>query len=134
MSSSPNKEADMIKAALVMFGAVALWMLVSCAWADNPYSRPMKPMGLSAQGVALPARSIGPNVLRARPSVAIEVLVHVEDFLPRALEPRLIVDGQLVQAPSRVVDVDGNVTTIGFLLEKPALVRDGAKVEIQMGD
>lgn len=98
------------------------------------YQKPLAPKGVATQARVLPARSIGTTVLRARPELAIEVLVQVEDYLPRALEPVLVIDGRPLAVPTRVVGVEGRTTTLGFLLEQPGLFREGAALDVQMGD
>jgi len=114
----------------LVLGMTAEWAVAQ----RGPYQKPLEPKGFTAQATVLPARSIGTMVLRAKPALAIEVLVQVEDYLPRALEPVLVINEQSVVVPTRIVNVDGRTTTLGFLLERPELIRESATLGLQMGD
>lgn len=115
--------------------AVAVGLLWTCgSTGAQEYSRPLRVRGFTAQATTLPAQSIGTTVIRKTPAIAVEFLVQVVDFLPRGLEPQLFIDGNPVVAPTRVVKVEDNITTIGFLVEKPNVLKEGAALDIQMGD
>lgn len=101
---------------------------------SDAYRRPLKPRGFTARAVVLPPRKIGDSDVRAESTMAVEVLVDVQDFLPRALEPVLLIDGKPVKSRSRVVKVEGDITTLGFTLDKPAQLKDDAKLSVQMGE
>ena len=121
---------------LVMALSMFLSVLAALpAVAQSPYSQPLKPTGVTLQAVALPARSIGQTVMRAKSTLAVAVQVAVEDYLPRGLEPTLLIDGVPAKtAGSGVVGMEGRVTTLSFVLDSPALLKDGAELAIQMGD
>jgi len=101
---------------------------------QNPYTQPLKPKGFSANAIALPPRTVGKTVIRARHSLAVEIRVEVEDYLPRNMEPTLMIDGVPVVGPSGVAGVEGKITTLFFVVEKPELLKDTAPLTIQMGD
>lgn len=117
-------------AVLVGF-ALTLAMVVAAA--DNPYRRPLKAKGFSAQAVSLPPRTVGQTVMRSERALAVEIRIPVEGYLPRGLEPTLLIDGKPTKAASRVVGAQGQVTTLGFLIEDPGLLKEGARLALQMG-
>ena len=84
--------------------------------------------------MGLPVRAFGSTTLRARSALAVEIRVTVEDYLPRGLEPTLLIDRLPVRAPSGITAVQGRMTTLSFLVENPELLRDGAMLALQMGD
>ncbi len=92
------------------------------------------PQRFSAQAVVVPARSIGDSVLRAQPRLAVQFQIEVQDYLPRGMEPTLVIDTIPVRGGSGIVSVQGRVTTLGFLVEDPALLRDGAVIQLQFGE
>lgn len=100
----------------------------------DAYRRPLKPRGFNARAIVLRPRKIGNTDVRLNSSLAVEVQVEVQDYLPRALEPVLVIDGKPVKSRSRIVKVEGDTTTIGFVLDKPELVKDDAKLSVQMGE
>lgn len=100
--------------------------------APGPYRQPLKPRGMTLQAVTLPPRTIGTHVVRAHPALAVAINVAVADYLPRGLEPTLLIDGMPVRTSSGVSGVQGPVTTLTFLVEDPALLKDGARVALQM--
>lgn len=102
--------------------------------AQNPYLQPLKPTSFSLQAVGLPPRALGSTTLRARAALAVAVRVAVEDYVPRGLEPTLLIDGAPVPAASGVTGVEGRVTFLSFLVEAPELLRDGANLALQLGD
>ena len=102
--------------------------------AQDQYNRPLKPRGFTAQAVVLPPRKIGQTDIRADNTLAVEIQVQVNDYLPRALEPVLVIDGKPVKSRSRVVKVEGDTTTLGFILEQPDVLKDEATLSVQMGD
>lgn len=102
--------------------------------AKNPYLEPLKPQSFKANALVVPSRQLGAEVLRKGGALGVEVQVNVEDFLPRALEPTLVIDGVPVEGPYRIVSVQDPVTTLGFLVEKPELLKEGASLSIRMGD
>ncbi|HXF38683.1 MAG TPA: hypothetical protein VN687_03125 [Blastocatellia bacterium] len=111
-----------------------LMFLSAASASQNPYTQPLKPKGFSANAIALPPRTIGKTVIRAKHSLAVEIRVEVEDYLPRNMEPTLMIDGVAIVGPSGVAGVEGNITTLFFVVEKPELVKDKAVLTIQMGD
>lgn len=113
---------------------VGLILIGSDGAAQSPYLQPLKPTGFSLQAVGLPPRAIGSTALRAKGALAVAVRVTVEDYVPRGLEPTLLIDGAPVPAASGVTAVQGRVTTLTFLVEAPELLKDGATLALQMGD
>lgn len=101
---------------------------------SQDYRRPMKPRGFNAKAVVLSPRKIGDKQVRAENTLAVEIQVEVEDYLPRALEPVLVINDKPVKTRSRVVKVEGDRTTLGFVLDKPDLLKDDAKLSVQMGE
>ncbi len=99
-----------------------------------PSPRVLKPLGFSARAVVLPARSIGSTVVRAASALAVTIEVQVEDYLPQGLEPTLLIDGAPAPGPSGVVGVRDRVTTLGFVVDRAVLLRDGATLSLQMGE
>ena len=93
-----------------------------------------RPRGFSAQAIALPAHSIGKTVIRARPALAVDIRVDVEDYTPRGMEPTLIIGGTPVPAASGLVAVEGRVSKLSFVVQKPEFLKDGAKLELQTGE
>jgi hypothetical protein len=93
-----------------------------------------KPRGFTAQAIALPAHSIGKTVIRAQPVLAVDIRVDVEDYTPRGMEPTLIIGGTPVPAASGLAAVEGRVSKLSFVLQKPEFLKDGAKLELQTGD
>jgi formate/nitrite transporter len=78
-------------------------------------------------------RAIGSTTLRARSSLAVAIRVTVEDYLPRGLEPTLVIDGAPVSAVSGIAGVRDRVTTLSFLVEDPNILKDSASLELQWG-
>jgi len=113
---------------------VGLALVGSDSTAQNPYLQPLKPTGFSLQAVALPPRAIGSTTLRARGVLAVAIRVTVEDYVPRGLEPTLLINGVPVPTASGVTAVQGRMTTLTFLVEGPELLKDGATLALQMGD
>lgn len=119
---------------LAAFLVLAATVVLPVAAQRGLYDKALDPKGFAAQAIILPTRSIGATVLRAKPALAVEVLVEVEDYLPRALEPVLLINEKPVTGSTRVVGVEGRMTTLGFLIEEPGLFQEGATLHVQMGD
>lgn len=111
-----------------------LGLAVSSALADNPYLEPLKPKTFTAGAVVLPAREIGTMTFREKRTLAVEIQVQLEDFLPRNMEPTLLINGVPVEGGTRVVRVEDRVTTIGFMVEQPQLLTEGAVLSVRMED
>lgn len=118
----------------IMLSLMGAILVASAGHAQNPYLDPLKPTGFSLQAVTLSPRAVGSTTLRARPTLAVAVRVTVEDYIPRGLEPTLLIDGAPVPAASGVAEVQGRVTTLVFLVEDPDLLKDGARLALQLGD
>jgi hypothetical protein len=97
------------------------------------YLEPLNVKGFEAHAVAFQAKQATPQEAVAT-RLGVEIQVQVVNYLPRALEPMLIIDGVPVPTRSRVVNVEGDVTTLGFLVDSPTSLKDGASLAIQMGD
>jgi hypothetical protein len=113
---------------------LALTLLPLAVHAQGLAVPPLRPTGFTVQAVGLPARAIGPTTLRARPALAAAVRVTIEDYVPRGMEPTLLIDGAPVPAASGITDVQGQVTTLSFLVENPDLLKEGATLAVQLGD
>ena len=100
----------------------------------HPYQQPPKARDFSAEAVVIPSQAIGKTVIRAQPSLGVEIKVRVEDYLPRGMEPTLLIGGVPVEGRSWVSGTEGNVTTLSFLVEEPELLKEGAEVTLQTGD
>lgn len=101
----------------------------------NPYRVPLQASGVEARAVVVPPLpSAGPEALTAAPRLGVEIRIRVTDYLPRGLEPTLVIDGEPVETRTRIVAVEGDVTTLGFLVEDPGRLQDGAPLAVQMGD
>lgn len=115
---------------------VGLGMLMGLneAGAQDPYRQPLKPRDFAVQATVLPRRAVGKTVLRAQPELAVEIHVRFEDFLPRGMEPTLLISGTPASVYSFVKGVEGNLTTVAFVVTKPELLREGAELSVQVGD
>jgi hypothetical protein len=103
--------------------------------AANPYQTPLKPSGFEARAVAVPPLALpGELAPEAAAHLGVEIRVQVTDYLPRALEPTLVIDGEPIEARTRIVAVEGDVTTLGFLVDTPEHLKDGASLAVQMGE
>jgi len=101
---------------------------------QNPYVQPLKPVGFRARAVVLPPRRIGATVIRSQQALAVEIQVQVRDYMPRDMEPTLLINGAPAGVSAGVMDVQGDVTTLGFVVEKPDLLQEGATLALQVGD
>ena len=117
---------------ILLFSVGLLWAPIFVG-AQSPYLEPLKVKGFEAHAVAFQVRPATPQEPAAT-RLGVETQVQVVNYLPRALEPTLIIDGAPLPARSRVVSVEGDVTTLGFLVDSPAPLKDGAILAIQMGD
>jgi hypothetical protein len=113
---------------------IALVGLPPGVGAQAPAAPLLRPTGFTAQAIGLPPRAIGSTTLRARGALAVAVQVTVEDYIPRGLEPTLLIDGVPVPAASGITSVQGRVTTLSFVVENPDLLKDGAALALQLGD
>lgn len=119
---------------VITLNLMALVLLAPVGHAQAPASPPLRPTGFTVQAVGLPARAIGSTTLRARSALAVAVRVTVEDYVPRGIEPTLLIDGVPVAAASGITGVQGRVTTMSFFVENPDLLKDGAPLALQLGD
>ena len=115
--------------------AVVLAVLPAAAHEPNPYRQSLKAKSFSTQVYAPDVTDTElATAMRVPRKTVIEVQVVIENFLPRALAPVLIIDGQQASRRSRIVETKNSLTTIGFLVEQPSLLREGASLAVQMGD
>ena len=94
----------------------------------------MRPKGFTSRAVVLPPRSIGKTVIRPQPALAVDIRIEVEDYVPRGMEPTLLINGKPVPAASGLVKVGGKVSTLSFVIDQPAALEEGAALELQMGE
>jgi len=118
---------------LVVVG-IALTLARVAAATESRYERPLKAKGFTTRAIVLPARTVGETVIRAKPALAVEIDIQVENYLPRGLEPTLLIDGKPVKVASGVAGVEGQLTTLSFVIEDPGLLKDGVRLGLQMGD
>ena len=116
----------------IILSAISLGALESTS--QNPYLEPLKPKSFSAQAVAVPVSKPGTLAREQQQTLAVEIQVQFEDFLPRNMEPTLLIDGVPVDGGTRVVKTEGHMTVIGFLVKRPQLLKDGAALQVRMGD
>lgn len=100
----------------------------------GPYQEPPKPEGWTARAMVLPPQPAATDAARQKAALAVEVLVAIRDFLPRDMEPTLWIGDLRADTRSRVVKVEGGVTTLGFLVENPKLLREDAPLAVQTGE
>lgn len=110
---------------ILLFSVGFLWTPIFVK--AQSYLEPLNIKGFEAHAVAFQAKP-------AATQLGVEFQVQVVNYLPRGLEPTLIIDGVPLLTRSRVVGVEGDVTTLGFLVDTPAPLKDGAILAIQMGD
>jgi hypothetical protein len=119
---------------VITLNLMALVLLPLVSHAQSPPAPTVRPTGFTVQAVGLPPRTIGSTTLRARGALAVAVRVTVEDYLPRGMEPTLLIDGVPVPAASGITGVQGRVTTLSFFVENPDYLKDGASLALQLGD
>jgi len=118
---------------IVLSSGILLAMAAHAGGGETPPRPPIEPKGFVTAAVALPARSIGATVVRAKPALAVEFRVDVANYVPRDMEPTLVLDGTPTSGPSGVLGVHEGITTLGFIVERPDRLRDGAAVALQYG-
>jgi hypothetical protein len=113
---------------------MAAILVVSSAHA-NPYRQPLQTRGYTVNTVAVPPISIGAETVRASPMLAAEVLVEVQNFMPRALEPTLLVNGEPAGRSAGIAEVrEDGTTVLRFIVENASVLQDNASLAVQMGD
>ena len=100
----------------------------------NPYLEPLRPKSFIAQAIVVPVEKPGVTARERQQTLAVEIDIPFEDYLPRNMEPTLLVDGVPVEGGSRVVRTEDHTTVIGFLVRRPELLKDGAALEVRMED
>lgn len=91
-----------------------------------------KAAGFTAAAIVLPARTVGNRVIRDGNKLAVEIRVRVQSYRPGDFEPLLVIDGKPQTLSSGVRGVEGQQTILGFVVESPELLRDGASLALQM--
>ncbi len=122
-----------LRARLISLAAVYALLLPPLG-AQNTYVQPLKPLGFRARAMVLPPRKIGDTVIRPQQALAVEIRVQVRDYLPRDMESMLVINGVPAGWASGVVDTRGDTTTLGFVVEKPGVLKESASLALQMGD
>ena len=72
------------------------------------------------------------RVIRESNKLAVEIRVRVQSYRPGGFEPLLVIDGKPQALSSGVRGVEGQQTILGFVVESPELLRDGASLALQM--
>ena len=119
---------------IIALSLLGVTLVTPLGHTQTPSLQVLKPTGFSAQAVALPPRAIGSTTLRARAALAVVIRLAVEDYVPRGLEPTLLIDGVVTPAASGVTGVQGRTTTLSFLVESADALKDGASLALQWGD
>jgi hypothetical protein len=95
---------------------------------------PMRPKSFTSRAIVLPPKSIGKVTIRPQAALAVDIRIEVEDYVPMGMEPTLLIDGKPAIATSGLVEVKGNISTLSFIIEQPATLKDGATLGLQMGE
>jgi hypothetical protein len=120
---------------IVSAAVVAVAMLSITGSYANPYREALQAKGYEIKTVALPPARIGTASLRDAPTLAAEVLVEVQNYFPRALEPILLVDGRPAGYSAGIAEVrDDGTTVLRFIVEDASLLQEDASLAVQMGD
>ena len=101
---------------------------------ENPYKQPLRVESVEVHVVvadASPAEMM--MALASEEPPPAEIRVTVRDYLPRALEPTLLIGDEVASRGYRIVDVQDNLTTLGFILIDPGVVTEDSEISIQMG-
>lgn len=101
---------------------------------ENPYQAALRPTSFEAKAVVAPAVAPPGEVVRKPARLGVEIRVEFSDYLPRGLEPVLVIGGESIKTATRIVSVEDGVTTVGFLVDEAGLLREGASLAVQMGD
>ena len=124
----------MMNRMVLTLNVMALVLCPPVGYAQAPGFPPLRPTGFTAEAIGLPPRAIGSIRVRERAALAVALRVAVEDYVPRGLEPTLLIDGVPVAAASGITSVQGRVTTLSFVVDSPDLLKDGASLALQLGD
>lgn len=113
---------------------LACWFTALVAVAQqNPYLQPLNAQQYFIQTVVTQPKRLGKTVLQENAELAVKVLVEVKNYLPRALEPQLLIAGEPVGYSIGVIEVSDGISVLGFHISDPRQIVDGAEVAIQMG-
>lgn len=120
--------------AVLIFTASAVLGLAAADGPDGPGLAPLKPTGFTVQAIVLGPRKVGDTIVRKRSEVAVQIRVTMADYQPRGMEPTLVINGEPQKLDSGVLSVDGQTTTLAFVVDRPALLAEGATLALQMGE
>lgn len=118
----------------ILLTALAFFAAALVMAEKNPYRASLKARRFDTQVVVLPPKTLGKTIIRKKAGVTVEIAVSIEDYLPRALEPILLINGNPAGRLGRIISVKGNITKLGFVVEKLKLLEEGAVISVQMGD
>jgi len=113
-------------------GAFVFGMVLAAATTGRSPDAAPKATGFTAEAIVLPARTVGKTVVRQSNQLAVEIRVRVQNFRAGGFEPLLVIDGKPQKLDSGVRGVVGKETTLGFVVESPTLLHDGASLAMQM--
>jgi hypothetical protein len=122
----------------LVFGALVVGLLavglLARAWSADAATKAAttKMTGFTAEAIVLPPRTVGKTVVRASAKLAVEIRVRVQNYRAGGFEPLLVIDGKSQTLDSGVRGVEGKQTILGFVVESPNVLRDGATVALQM--
>ena len=93
---------------------------------SNPYRSPLQPSAYKVNTVAVEPSQIGSLTLRDAPALAAEVLVEVDNYFPRALEPILLIAGEPAGFSAGIAEVrDDGMTVLRFIVDDPSMLKGG---------
>ena len=120
---------------LAFLAAMMITILPVSSAQTNPYRQALQTKGYTINTVALSPTSIGTRSLRTSPTLAAEVLVEVQNFFPRALEPTLLINGKPAGYSAGVAEVrEDGATVLRFIVEDASVLEENAPLAVQMGD
>ena len=63
-----------------------------------------------------------------------EIVMHIHEYLPRGLSPVLLIDEEPAAHRYRIIDSNDRITTVGFLLDNPDMLKEGGRITVQYGE
>lgn len=110
-----------------------------CADTDARYKQPMRAESVVIQiYVAEPAKVATPQIRellqRKNEVLGAEVTMDIREYLPRGLSPVLLIDDEPAAHRYRIIDSNDRITSVGFLLDSPDMLKEGARITVQYGE